>query len=336
MNAPLTYKAAGVDIDAADNLIDAIKPLVASTNTQGTAGTGTIRLPHGHVAWGMDGVGTKLKLATRYGIHDTVGIDLVAMVANDLLRKGATPRALLNYYGTNKLDVDEAEEVIGGIAEGCRQAGMEISGGETAEMPGTFAGGGYEMVAAGLGTVDYPMDMANVADGDVILGLPSSGIHSNGYSLVRKVLDKWGIVPDDDLKHELLTPTRIYVRPVVAAMQTGLVKGVAHITGGGLVQKPLTMVPKTGAQLDISRYWPDEIPTVFHSLQHHGGVPWSDMARTFNLGIGMMLLVPNVTASIQKVMEALTANGLDKAFVLGRLKLGGSQPSRVILPPYLN
>ncbi len=247
-----------------------------------------------------DGVGTKLKLAIDSGRHDTVGIDLVAMCANDLVVQGAEPLLFLDYYATGKLDVDAARDVVAGIAEGCRQAGCALVGGETAEMPGLYHGSDYDLAGFCVGAAErgQMLDGACVEVGDVVLGLPSSGLHSNGYSLVRQVVADLGLAldgssPFDDsasLADALLTPTRIYVPACLSAARAGLVRALAHITGGGLPENlPRVLPDGLGARLDANAW---ELPGVFRWLTSAGGVAPDELARTFNCGIGMAVVVP--------------------------------------------
>ncbi len=247
-----------------------------------------------------DGVGTKLKLAIESGIHNTVGIDLVAMCVNDLVVQGAEPLLFLDYYATGQLDVDAAADVVAGIAEGCRQSGSALIGGETAEMPGMYGKGDYDLAGFSVGALERGGELTGnaISDGDLILGLASNGLHSNGYSLVRKVVETQGLGysapapfdPDIPLGEALLAPTRIYVRSCLAAIKEGLVHGLAHITGGGLLENiPRVLPDGLAARIDRSA-WPQ--PPVFDWLQAAGGIEPSEMLRTFNCGIGMAVIVP--------------------------------------------
>ena len=301
----LSYKDAGVDIDAGDALVDAIKPYAKKTMRPGVlAGIGgfgaLFEVPKKYrepvLVSGTDGVGTKLKLAFDLNRHDTVGQDLVAMSVNDILVQGAEPLFFLDYFACGKLDVQTAATVVKGIAAGCELAGCALIGGETAEMPGMYPDGEYDLAGFAVGAVEKSeiIDGTTITPGDVVLGLASSGIHSNGFSLVRKVIER--AKPDLNadfggrtLGDALMAPTRIYVKPVMALMETVPVKGMAHITGGGLVENiPRVLGEALTAELD-QKSWP--LPPLFVWLQEHGGVADSEMHRVFNCGIGMVLIV---------------------------------------------
>jgi phosphoribosylformylglycinamidine cyclo-ligase len=309
-----TYKDAGVDIDAGNTLVDRIKPLAKATARPGAAGGlggfGALfdlkeaGFTDPILVAATDGVGTKLKLAIDSGRHDTVGIDLVAMCANDLVVQGAEPLMFLDYYATGKLDVDAARDVVAGIAEGCRQAGCALVGGETAEMPGLYNTGDYDLAGFCVGAAErgQMLDGSTVEPGDAVLGLPSSGLHSNGYSLVRRVVADLGLAldgpcPFDDsptLADALLTPTRIYVPACLAAARSGRVRALAHITGGGLPENlPRVLPDGLGARLDAQAW---DLPGVFRWLSAAGGVPADELARTFNCGVGMAVVVPRAEA----------------------------------------
>ncbi len=271
-----------------------------------------------------DGVGTKLKVAIAAGKHDTIGIDLVAMCVNDLVVQGAEPLLFLDYFATGKLDVGAGRAIVAGIAEGCRQAGCALVGGETAEMPGMYAPGDYDLAGFAVGAVerDAVIDGRGVSAGDVILGLASAGVHSNGYSLVRKIVEVSGLSYGDSapfdgsrkLGEALLTPTRIYVKSCLAAARTGKVRALAHITGGGLFENiPRVLPAGLAASLDARR-WPR--PAVFNWLSRAGGVADAEMARTFNCGIGMMLVTAPDAA--KSVAAELTAAG-ETVFEIGRI-----------------
>ncbi len=271
-----------------------------------------------------DGVGTKLKVAIAAGRHDTIGIDLVAMCVNDLVVQGAEPLLFLDYFATGKLDVAAGSAIVSGIAEGCRQAGCALVGGETAEMPGMYAPGDYDLAGFAVGAVerDAVIDGSRVVAGDAILGLASAGVHSNGYSLVRKIVEVSGLSYDDHapfdksrkLGEALLTPTRIYVKSCLAAARTGKVKALAHITGGGLFENIPRVLPDGLAAELHARRWPR--PAVFNWLSRAGGVADAEMARTFNCGIGMMLVTaPEATKAIA---AELTAAG-ETVFEIGRI-----------------
>ncbi len=331
----LTYADAGVDIDAGDMLIEHIKPLAKSTARPGSDPTlGGFGALFDLKAAGFvdplivsttDGVGTKLKIAIETGRHDGVGIDLVAMCVNDLLAQGAEPLLFLDYYATGKLEIDAARRVVSGIAEGCRQAGAALVGGETAEMPGMYSGGDYDLAGFSLGAVERGhalprLDLQNT--GDLIIGLASSGPHSNGYSLVRKVVERSGLSWGDDapfatdrsLAQALMEPTRIYVKPVLPLMKDGLIKGAAHITGGGLIENPPRCIAEgLSAEFDWNA-WPT--PPVFQWLAETGGISDHEMRRTFNCGIGFILIVAPDKA--EEVLGRLLEAG-EAAFVCGQL-----------------
>jgi phosphoribosylformylglycinamidine cyclo-ligase len=309
--AGTSYRDAGVDIDAGDELVERIKPHVRRTLrpevlTDLGGFAGVCALPRGYreplLVACADGVGTKVKLAFASGKHDTIGIDLVAMNVNDLVVCGAEPLFFLDYFATSKLAVAVAEQVIAGIADGCRQAGCALLGGETAEMPGLYHEGEYDLAGFCVGVVDRQayVDGRAITAGDVLLGLSSSGFHSNGYSLVRRVflddarlaLDARLEGVDGPLGEALMRPTRIYVKPVRRLAAAGLLRGAAHITGGGLVDNPSRMLPSAAAlrlQVDLGS-WP--VPPLFTHLARRGGVSPAEMRRTFNLGIGMVIAVP--------------------------------------------
>jgi phosphoribosylformylglycinamidine cyclo-ligase len=329
-----TYKDSGVDIDAGNALVDAIKPLTRATRRPGAdAEIGGFGAAFDLRAAGyqdailvasIDGVGTKVKIAIEAGRPDTLGIDLVAMCVNDLVVQGAEPLFFLDYYATGKLEVEVARRVVAGIAEGCRIAGCALIGGETAEMPGLYARGDYDLAGFAVGAVERGQMLTGetVAAGDVILGLASSGVHSNGFSLVRKVvadrrLDWETPAPFDQarsLAEALLTPTRLYVKSTLAAIRGGGVKAMAHITGGGLIENPPRVYPKTvAAELDAARW---QMPPVFRWLQREGGVDAADMPRTFNCGLGMLVIVEAAKAGAVKA--ALEAGG-ETVFEVGRM-----------------
>ena len=331
----LTYAEAGVDIDAGNALVERIKPLAKSTRRAGAepslGGFGALfdLKAAGYddplLVTTTDGVGTKLKVAIETGIHGTVGIDLVAMCVNDLLAQGAEPLMFLDYYATGKLDVEAAAAVVAGIAEGCRQAGCALVGGETAEMPGMYSGGDYDMAGFCVGAVARDKVLPRLGDqkpGDLLVGLGSSGPHSNGYSLVRRIVERSGLAwdapaPFDEgksLAEALLEPTRIYIKTVLPHLKAGRVSGLAHITGGGLIENP----PRAIAEGLVPRFdweaWSP--PPVFDWLQRTGGVSDLEMRRTFNCGVGLMLIVPPDEIAI--VLEALARAGED-AFIVGEL-----------------
>ena len=332
----LTYADAGVDIDAGEMLVEHIKPLAKSTARPGSepslGGFGALfdlkaaGFEDPLIVTTTDGVGTKLKIAIETGRHDGVGVDLVAMCVNDLLAQGAEPLLFLDYYATGRLEIDAARRVVAGIAEGCRQAGCALVGGETAEMPGMYTEGDYDLAGFSLGAVERGHALPYLdrqAAGDVIIGLASTGPHSNGYSLVRKVVEKSGLAWGDDapfakdrsLAQALMEPTRIYVKPVLPIMKAGLVKGAAHITGGGLIENPPRCIAE-GLQARFAwNAWP--MPAVFQWLAETGGISDHEMRRTFNCGVGFILIVSPENA--EPVLAALLNVG-EVAFVCGQLE----------------
>jgi phosphoribosylformylglycinamidine cyclo-ligase len=330
----LTYRDAGVDIDAGDELVERIKPLVKKTLRRevlaGIGGFGALvevpldRYRRPVLVSGTDGVGTKLRLAIDTGRHDKIGIDLVAMCANDIAVSGAEPLFFLDYYATGKLRVDVAEAVVRGIAEGCELAGAALVGGETAEMPGMYHGDDYDLAGFCVGVVerDRIIDGARIQPGDVVLGLRSSGPHSNGYSLIRKLVSVAGAnertqVEGQSLFDRLLTPTRIYVRSMLALMQKVDVKGFAHITGGGLTDNIPRVIPD-GLEVVLQRKsWPRE--PVFEWLASVGRIAPSEMYRTFNCGIGMVAVV--AASQVDLALATLTAQG-EAASVIGMVGRG--------------
>ena len=310
----LSYKKAGVDIDAGEALVEAIKPLAKSTNrpgvTSGLGGFGAIfDIKHAGfidpvLVAGTDGVGTKLKVAIDAGKHDTVGIDLVAMCVNDLIVQGAEPLFFLDYFATAKLDIAAGTDIISGIAEGCKRAGCALIGGETAEMPDLYNKGDYDLAGFCIGAVEREKILSGekISEGDIILGLPASGLHSNGFSLVRYVIKKTGINYSDDapfqpgttLAEALLEPTHIYVKSALAAIAAGGVQGMAHITGGGLLKNIPRVLPQgLGADLNASSW---RLPEVFKWLAKAGKISMDEMIRTFNCGIGMAVIVEEAHA----------------------------------------
>jgi len=331
----LTYAQAGVDIDAGAALVDRIKPLAKATRRPGADGSlGGFGALFDLKAAGFtdpllvsttDGVGTKLKIAIDTGQHDTVGIDLVAMCVNDLLAQGAEPLIFLDYFATGKLDVEVAARVVAGIAEGCRQAGCALAGGETAEMPGMYAAGDYDLAGFSLGAVERGAVLPRLGDqkaGDVIIGLASSGPHSNGYSLIRRIVERSGLEwsaaspfsDDETLASALLRPTRIYVRQVLPQIRAGRISACAHITGGGLVENPPRVIADgLVARFDWNAWTP---PPVFDWLQQAGGVADAEMRRTFNCGVGLILTARPEDAG--EVLAGLIEAGED-AFVCGEL-----------------
>jgi phosphoribosylformylglycinamidine cyclo-ligase len=331
----LTYADAGVDIDAGNAMVDAIKPLVRSTRRPGADGEiggfgGLFDLKAAGftdpiLVAANDGVGTKVKIAIETGIHDTVGIDLVAMCVNDLVVQGAEPLFFLDYYATGKLEPHAGVAIVKGIAAGCRLAGCALVGGETAEMPGLYAEGDYDLAGFAVGAAERGrlLPSSDLGAGDVILGLPSSGVHSNGFSLVRRIVEREGLAwdapapfaPERSLGEALLEPTRIYVKPLLSAIRkTGGIKALAHITGGGFPENiPRVLSEGLGAHLDLSTI---AVPPVFGWLASAGGVVQSEMLRTFNCGVGMIVVVS--AEARERVMQALTEAG-EKPFRLGEV-----------------
>ncbi|HAN54879.1 MAG TPA: phosphoribosylformylglycinamidine cyclo-ligase [Betaproteobacteria bacterium] len=338
----LSYRDAGVDIDAGDALIDRIKPWAKRTMRPevlgGIGGFGALMgLPTKYknpvLVSGTDGVGTKLKLAFMLNKHDTVGIDLVGMSVNDILVQGAESLFFLDYFACGKLDVDVAEQVIKGIAQGCEQAGCALIGGETAEMPGMYPAGEYDLAGFAVGVVerDAIIDGSTIAPGDAVLGLASSGAHSNGYSLIRKILEVSGADVNADfhgrpLADVLMTPTRIYVKPLLALMQALPVKGMAHITGGGLTGNVPRILPEhLMADIDVQSW---DMPPLFHWMQKHGGVVDSEMHRTFNCGIGMVVVVAQEHA--EAAMQNLAAAG-ETVYRIGEIRVRGEGEAQTVV-----
>ena len=326
----LSYRDAGVDIDAGNALVERIKPLAAATRRPGVlAGLGgfgaLFEIPanyrHPVLVAGTDGVGTKLKLAMEMGRHDTIGIDLVAMCVNDLIVQGAEPLFFLDYYATGHLDVDIASDVVKGISEGCMQAGAALIGGETAEMPGMYGGEDYDLAGFCVGVVekDRIIDGSQVQVGDALIGLTSSGPHSNGYSLIRKVIEKSGAdlnmaFDGASLGQRLLEPTRIYIKPLLDLFQHIEVHALAHITGGGLLENlPRVMPNNTIARINRDSW---QQPAVFEWLQREGNIEPTEMYRTFNCGIGMVLAVAAEDA--EKTLAFLRASG-ESAMQIGEI-----------------
>jgi len=341
---PLSYKAAGVDIDAGDALVERIKPMAKKTMREGVlAGIGGFgalfevpkRYKEPVLVSGTDGVGTKLKLAFEWNMHDTVGIDLVAMSVNDVLVQGAEPLFFLDYFACGKLDVDTAAAVVGGIAKGCELSGCALIGGETAEMPGMYPSGEYDLAGFAVGAVEKSkiLSGASVAPGDVVLGLASSGVHSNGFSLVRKCIERAGAdapatLDGKPFRQALMEPTRLYVKSVLAALAafplevnsgapTGI-KALAHITGGGLLENiPRVLPAGTAARLSKGS-WPRS--EVFAWLQKTAGIDDIEMNRTFNNGIGMVVVVD--AASAQACAQKLHELG-ETVYTIGTIAARG-------------
>ncbi|PCH93042.1 MAG: phosphoribosylformylglycinamidine cyclo-ligase [Rhodobacteraceae bacterium] len=317
----ITYADAGVDIDAGNALVERIKPAAKSTKRAGVMdGLGGFGAMFDLKAAGFsdpvlvsatDGVGTKLRIAIDTGRVDTVGIDLVAMCVNDLICQGAVPLFFLDYFATGKLDLDKATDVINGIAEGCRQANTALIGGETAEMPGMYDGEDFDLAGFAVGAMERGATLPrNVAQGDILIGLPSSGIHSNGYSLVRKIVKMAGLDWNDPspfgdglAADALLEPTKIYVRPAVAALETGKLKALAHITGGGLTENlPRALPDGLGATIDLDTWV--RLP-IFNWLIEQAGLAQAEALKTFNCGIGMIAIVaPDDATQIEEIFSA--------------------------------
>ncbi|KAA8911098.1 phosphoribosylglycinamide synthetase [Sphaerosporella brunnea] len=334
-DTPLTYAAAGVDVDAGNALVQRIKDAVRSTRRPGAdaeiGGFGGIfdLKAAGYtdplLVAGIDGVGTKLKIACAMGKHSTVGIDLVAMSVNDLLAQGAESLLFLDYYATSKLDIKEAAEFVEGVAEGCRQAGCALVGGETAEMPDMYAPGEYDAAGTALGAVERSQLLPRtdfMKTGDVLIGITSNGVHSNGYSLIRKIIELQGLNytdpapwnPATPIGDELLIPTRIYVKPVINLIKKNLVKGLAHITGGGLTENIPRMLPDSlAAEVDVTAW---EQPALFSWFKKAGGLSAKEYARTWNTGLGLVLVVAAKDA--EAAVSSLTQDG-EKAMVVGKL-----------------
>ncbi len=330
-NKPLTYKDAGVDIDAGNALVERIKPLVKRTRRPevlaGIGGFGGLfAIPPGRyeepvLVSGTDGVGTKLMLAQQIGKHDTIGIDLVAMCVNDVLVQGAEPLFFLDYFACGVLDTDVATDVVKGIADGCLQAGAALIGGETAEMPDMYPPEEYDLAGFTVGVVERSkmIDGSDIAEGDVVIGLASSGPHSNGYSLIRKVLDRQPDARiDGTLAVEMLIePTKIYVKPILALMEKVAVKGLAHITGGGITENIPRVLPQgLDAEIDTATW---EQGPVFDFLQEQGLIATDEMRRTFNCGVGMVVVVSE--ASADAALELLRAQD-EHAWRIGRIVPG--------------
>ena len=333
-NKPLTYKDAGVDIDAGNELVERIKPLVKRTRRPevlaGIGGFGGLfalapgKYKEPVLVSGTDGVGTKLMLAQHLGIHGSIGIDLVAMCVNAVLVQGAEPLFFLDYFACGKLDNDVATDVIAGIAEGCLQAGAALIGGETAEMPDMYAPGEYDLAGFTVAAVERAemIDGSAIKDGNVIIGIASSGPHSNGYSLIRKVLER---APDAQIDavpaaERLLEPTKIYVKPVLALMQDVPVKGLAHITGGGITENiPRVLPDGLDAQIDTSSW---QQGPVFDFLQEQGNIETAEMRRTFNCGVGMVVVVDE--QDTDRAIAILNENG-ESAWRIGNVVAGNQE-----------
>ena len=338
----LTYAQAGVDIDAGNRMVELIKPLVRATARPGADAEiggfgGLFDLKRAGfkdpvLVAANDGVGTKVKIAIETGRHDTIGIDLVAMSVNDLVVQGAEPLFFLDYYACGKLDPEIGAAVVAGISAGCRQAGCALIGGETAEMPGLYQGDDYDLAGFAVGAVERGevLPRADIAEGDAIIGLASSGVHSNGYSLVRKVVAKSGLAwdvpapfaPTQSLGEAILTPTRIYVKSCLSAIrQTKAVKGFAHITGGGFPDNIPRVLPKgLGARIDLTRV---VVPGVFKWMASVGNIAQNEMLRTFNCGIGMIVIASPKDAA---AVIAAFNNAGEKALTIGSVMRAAEEP----------
>ncbi len=341
-SASLSYRDAGVDIDAGDALVDAIKPYAKRTLRPevltGIGGFGALveiskKYKNPVLVSGTDGVGTKLKLAFEWNKHDTIGIDLVAMSVNDILVQGAEPLFFLDYFACGKLDVPTATEVIKGIATGCEQSGCALIGGETAEMPGMYPPGEYDLAGFAVGVVEKEniIDGKSIAIGDVLLGLASSGAHSNGYSLIRKIIERAKPNPDADFhgktfREAILAPTHLYVKPMLELMKLIKVKGIAHITGGGLTDN-IPRILQDGLSAIIKKNsWPR--PLLFSWLQEHGNVAESEMHRVFNCGVGMVVVVDKHDAD---AAVALLRNQGETVWPIGTIEMQSPGQAQTIV-----
>lgn len=346
-SSSLSYKDAGVDIDAGDALVQRIKSVAKATSRPevvgGLGGFGALcRIPTGYTSpllvSGTDGVGTKLKLALQLDRHDTIGIDLVAMCVNDLLVCGAEPLFFLDYYATGKLDVDTATSVVSGIGEGCQQAGCALIGGETAEMPGMYQDEDYDLAGFCVGVVEEAEVITgdNVAEGDILIGLASSGAHSNGYSLVRKVIEVSGIdiatstetLDGQMIADAFMAPTKIYVKAIRALQQAlgnDKLHAMSHITGGGLTENLPRVLPEgLSAKIDTQSW---QMPELFNWLQKHGNIEQSEMYRTFNCGVGFVIVVP--ANHVDQAIDVLTQAG-ETAWKLGEMVARGTDEPAVV------
>ena len=339
----LSYRDAGVDIDAGDDLVDRIKPLAKKTMREGVlAGIGGFgalfevpkRYKEPVLVSGTDGVGTKLRLAFEWNRHDTIGQDLVAMSVNDILVQGAEPLFFLDYFACGKLTVDTAATVVGGIAKGCELAGCALIGGETAEMPGMYPPGEYDLAGFAVGAVEKSkiINGSTIVPGDVVLAIASSGAHSNGYSLVRKIIERAGAKPSDDLEglplgDVVMAPTEIYVKPLLKLIDELNVKGMAHITGGGLVDNVPRVLPENTQAVLHRDSW--QMPALFRWLQMKGGVADAEMVRVFNCGIGIVVIVSPEQADA--AIQSLAKQSL-RAWVVGEVReLPKGAPQTIVI-----
>lgn len=334
----LNYKSAGVDIEAGNDLVERIKPIAAKTRRPGVmaglGGFGSLfelpleRYENPILVSGTDGVGTKLKLALELGIHDTVGIDLVAMCVNDIVVLGAEPLFFLDYYATGKLNVDTAASVVAGIGKGCELSGAALVGGETAEMPGMYSEGDYDLAGFCVGIVEKTkiLDGSQVKAGDKLIGIGSSGPHSNGYSLIRKIIETSNISLDDPLNDKplgraLLEPTKIYVKSLLELLKLVPVHALAHITGGGLTENLPRVLPEgLDAAIDLNAW---EFPEIFKWLQQQGNISQADMLTTFNCGIGMIVCVD---AEDEAETKAILSKQGETVFSIGEIGVGEGKP----------
>lgn len=338
----LSYRDAGVDIDAGDRLVENIKPLAKKTMRPevltGIGGFGALfeiskKYRDPVLVSGTDGVGTKLKLAFELNQHDTIGIDLVAMSVNDILVQGAEPLFFLDYFACGQLDVATATKVIGGIAKGCELAGCALIGGETAEMPGMYPAGEYDLAGFAVGVVEKQqiINGTTIGDGDIVLGLASSGAHSNGYSLIRKIInthqiDLQQMLHERTLAESIMAPTRIYVKPVLELIKSIPVKGLAHITGGGLIENIPRILPEQMAAVLKKGSW--SMPPLFEWLQKTGNVADHEMARVFNCGIGMVMVVaPEFVAQATQILQ----DAGETVYTIGVIESRGSHPATRIV-----
>ena len=332
MSQSLSYRDAGVDINAGDSLVERIKPFAKRTMRPEVLGDlggfGALveisqKYRHPVLVSGTDGVGTKLKLAFEWDQHDTVGIDLVAMSVNDILVQGAEPLFFLDYFACGKLDVERAAAVIKGIATGCEQSGCALIGGETAEMPGMYPDGEYDLAGFAVGVVEKEqvINGRSIVAGDVVLGLASNGIHSNGYSLVRKIIERAQPELDAEfnqgktLRQAIIAPTQLYVKPILAALKQFTIKGMAHITGGGISENVPRILPENTVAAIDSQSW--SLPKLFQWLQQAGNVETQEMYRTFNCGIGMVLVVSAEDADV--IQKFLQQQG-ETVYQIGRIR----------------
>ncbi len=335
-NKSISYADSGVSIDQGNALVERIKPAVKSTRRPGVTGElggfgGLFDLKacgfnDPVLVSATDGVGTKLRLAIDFGLYDGVGIDLVAMCVNDIIVQGAEPLFFLDYFASGSLDVDVASAVISSIAKGCEMSGSALIGGETAEMPDMYAAKDFDLAGFCVGAVERErlIDGSTIAPGDCLIGLASSGIHSNGFSLVRKILERKTTVPDalTPLEQTLLAPTRIYVKSVLQVLQTNAVKGIAHITGGGFTENiPRILPPGTGATIDLNAW---DLPPLFAWLMQAGPVEEQEMLRTFNCGVGLVMVVD--ADSRDEIIQSLQASG-ESVYIIGDIVAQSGPPS---------